>query len=98
MIFHKIKIIIIFQDIEWSWDGNLLWILQARPITTNALPENNDSIINNKNIFSNKNSKEVMGHVLSTMTWSAFSLIINNALNFRYKSKGIYYSEVIIAK
>jgi len=29
------------QDIEWAWDGNKLWLTQARPITTTAKKQPN---------------------------------------------------------
>jgi len=80
-------------DIEWTWDGTTLWILQARPITKTGeiSPRNSDG---RTDLYSNKNSKEVMGHAVTMMTWSAFNTIINKALKRRYKQKGIKYSKV----
>ncbi|WP_066381680.1 glycerol-3-phosphate acyltransferase [Anabaena sp. CA = ATCC 33047] len=46
------------QDIEWSYDGQTLWILQARPITT-LLP-----------IWTRKIAAEVIPGVVHPLTWS----------------------------
>ncbi len=46
------------QDIEWSYDGNQLWVLQARPITT-LLP-----------IWTRKIAAEVIPGYIHPLTWS----------------------------
>ncbi|MBW4643349.1 MAG: glycerol-3-phosphate acyltransferase [Goleter apudmare HA4340-LM2] len=46
------------QDIEWSYDGQNLWLLQARPITT-LLP-----------IWTRKIAAEVIPGVIHPLTWS----------------------------
>ncbi|WP_414579150.1 glycerol-3-phosphate acyltransferase [Anabaena sp. CCY 9402-a] len=46
------------QDIEWSYDGQSLWLLQARPITT-LLP-----------IWTRKIAAEVIPGVVHPLTWS----------------------------
>ncbi|RZM79188.1 glycerol-3-phosphate acyltransferase [Leptolyngbya iicbica] len=46
------------QDIEWSFDGEMLWLLQARPITT--LPP----------IWTRKIAAEVIPGVIRPLTWS----------------------------
>lgn len=46
------------QDIEWSYDGQTLWILQARPIST-LLP-----------IWTRKIASEVIPGVVHPLTWS----------------------------
>ncbi|MEM1310373.1 MAG: glycerol-3-phosphate acyltransferase, partial [Cyanobacteria bacterium P01_H01_bin.153] len=46
------------QDIEWSYDGERLWLLQARPITT-LLP-----------IWTRKIAAEVIPGVIRPLTWS----------------------------
>lgn len=46
------------QDIEWSYDGRTLWLLQARPITT-LLP-----------IWTRKIAAEVIPGVIHPLTWS----------------------------
>ncbi|MEO0408724.1 MAG: glycerol-3-phosphate acyltransferase, partial [Cyanobacteria bacterium P01_A01_bin.135] len=46
------------QDIEWSYDGQRLWLLQARPITT-LLP-----------IWTRRIAAEVIPGVIRPLTWS----------------------------
>jgi pyruvate,water dikinase len=46
------------QDIEWSYDGKSLWLLQARPVTT-LLP-----------IWTRKIAAEVIPGVIRPLTWS----------------------------
>lgn len=46
------------QDIEWTYDGEQLWLLQARPITT-LLP-----------IWTRKIASEVLPGVIHPLTWS----------------------------
>lgn len=46
------------QDIEWSFDGETLWLLQARPITT-LLP-----------LWTRKIAAEVIPGVIRPLTWS----------------------------
>jgi pyruvate,water dikinase len=46
------------QDIEWSYDGQTLWLLQSRPITT-LLP-----------IWTRKIAAEVIPGVVHPLTWS----------------------------
>ena len=46
------------QDIEWSYDGQNLWVLQARPITT-LLP-----------LWTRKIAAEVIPGVIHPLTWS----------------------------
>ncbi|MBE9128915.1 pyruvate phosphate dikinase PEP/pyruvate-binding protein, partial [Coleofasciculus sp. LEGE 07081] len=46
------------QDIEWSYDGQQLWLLQARPITT-LLP-----------IWTRKIAAEVIPGLIRPLTWS----------------------------
>ncbi len=46
------------QDIEWSYDGQSLWVLQARPIST-MLP-----------IWTRKIAAEVIPGVICPLTWS----------------------------
>ncbi|MEH1872870.1 glycerol-3-phosphate acyltransferase [Nostoc sp.] len=46
------------QDVEWSYDGQTLWVLQSRPITT-LLP-----------IWTRKIAAEVIPGVIHPLTWS----------------------------
>ncbi|MEH2251958.1 glycerol-3-phosphate acyltransferase [Nostoc sp.] len=67
------------QDIEWSYDGQTLWVLQSRPITT-LLP-----------MWTRKIAAEVIPGVIHPLTWSInrpltcgvwgelFTLVLNDA-------------------
>lgn len=46
------------QDIEWAWDGDQIWLLQARPITTLAP------------VWTRKIASEVMPGLVRPLTWS----------------------------
>lgn len=46
------------QDIEWTYDGHMLWLLQARPVTT-LLP-----------IWTRKIAAEVIPGLIRPLTWS----------------------------
>ncbi|MCM1983283.1 glycerol-3-phosphate acyltransferase [Lyngbya confervoides] len=46
------------QDVEWTYDGQTLWVLQARPITT-LLP-----------IWTRKIAAEVIPGIIPPLTWS----------------------------
>ncbi len=70
-------------DVEWCVDetDGSFWILQARPITAihhlvaNSLPEGC--------LFANDHTKEVMGGVLTPLTFSAFRIVIDSAMRAR---------------
>ncbi|MTJ06421.1 glycerol-3-phosphate acyltransferase [Anabaena sp. UHCC 0204] len=82
------------QDIEWSYDGQNLWVLQARPITT-LLP-----------LWTRKIAAEVIPGVIHPLTWSVnspltcgvwgeiFSIVLGdraNGLDFA-KTATLHYS------
>ncbi|PZM81607.1 MAG: phosphoenolpyruvate synthase [Candidatus Melainabacteria bacterium] len=56
------------QDIEWAHDGNQLFILQARPITT--LPEQQMQLEGNLRIWDNSNISESYQGVTTPLTFS----------------------------
>jgi pyruvate,water dikinase len=75
------------QDIEWSYDGRTLWLLQSRPITT-LLP-----------IWTRKIAAEVIPGLIRPLTWSInqpltcgvwgeiFTLVLGN------RAQGLNFSE-----
>ncbi|NCJ05227.1 pyruvate phosphate dikinase PEP/pyruvate-binding protein [Synechococcales cyanobacterium C] len=82
------------QDVEWTYDGHTLWLLQARPITT-LQP-----------IWTRKIAAEVIPGVIHPLTWSVnqpltcgawgdlFTLVLANraqGLNFR-ETATLHYS------
>jgi len=61
-------------DVEWAWDGERVWLLQARPVTAlhvasapseHAAPAERDTTI-----WSNVNTGEILPDVATPMTWS----------------------------
>lgn len=80
--YHRIP-----QDIEWSYDGQTLWVLQSRPITS-LLP-----------IWTRKIAAEVIPGVIHPLTWSInqpltcgvwgeiFTLVLDN------RTRGLDFTE-----
>ena len=62
-----------FQDIEWAYEGNKLYLLQSRPITT--LANNKDGKIN---VFDNSNIVESYGGVTTPLTFSFIRMVYEN--------------------
>lgn len=62
-----------FQDIEWAYEENKLYLLQSRPITT--LKTNKDGKIN---IFDNSNIVESYGGVTTPLTFSFIRMVYEN--------------------
>ena len=57
-----------FQDIEWAIEGNKLYLLQSRPITTLKNIENRDA--SNINVWDNSNIAESYGGVTTPLTYT----------------------------
>ena len=57
-------------DVEWAYDGEQVWLLQARPVTTvgpaRTAPAPGEPLI----IWSNVNTGEILPDVATPMTWS----------------------------
>jgi phosphohistidine swiveling domain-containing protein len=77
------------QDIEWSYDGQTLWVLQARPITT-LLP-----------IWTRKIAAQVFPGVLYPLNWSINRPLVSAvwggifALAMGERSVGLDFNEAI---
>lgn len=61
-------------DVEWCWDGEIFWILQARPITSLNFGNLGTDIV-----WSSTNLKEILPHIPTPSTWSALSYAMNYA-------------------
>lgn len=75
------------QDVEWAYDGERLWVLQARPVTsmpragwpqTAALPRH----------WSTANLKDNLPGVPCELSWSSLSDIVREALYAAQKAVG----------
>ncbi len=60
-------------DVEWCWDGQQFWVLQARPITT--LPATGRSTI-----WSGTNLHEILPDIPTPATWSVLASSLDTAL------------------
>ena len=56
-------------DVEWSFDGEQLWWLQARPLTG----------LDRLTVHSRRIAKEVMPGIISPLTWSVNVPVVNGA-------------------
>jgi phosphohistidine swiveling domain-containing protein len=78
------------QDIEWSYDGQTLWVLQARPITT-LLP-----------IWTRKIAAQAIPGVLRPLTWSINRPLVSGvwggifAVAMGERSIGLDFNEAMI--
>jgi pyruvate,water dikinase len=67
------------QDVEWVYDGELFWLLQARPVThvpRVILP----AVEKIPTIWSNANLKDVMPNVLTPFSWSLLQPLVSTIL------------------
>ncbi len=62
-----------FQDIEWAYENNELYLLQSRPITT--LGRNKEGKIN---VFDNSNIVESYGGITTPLTFSFIRMVYEN--------------------
>lgn len=67
------------QDVEWAHDGERFWILQARPVT--KLPRFTFEAARSLPVYwSSANLKDVAPGVISTLSWSILSQVIDTVL------------------
>jgi phosphohistidine swiveling domain-containing protein len=62
-------------DVEWAFDGERVWLLQARPVTTVGVPKAAKARVpaasaETSTIWSNVNTGEILPDVATPMTWS----------------------------
>ena len=62
-----------FQDIEWAYEGQKLYLLQSRPITT--LKGNREGKLN---VFDNSNIVESYGGITTPLTFSFIRMVYEN--------------------
>ena len=55
-------------DLEWSWDGKLLYLLQVRPMTGTDV-----------SVYSNRLAKEYLPGIVSPLVWSVNVPLVNGA-------------------
>ncbi len=55
-------------DVEWSWDGKQLFLLQLRPMTMTSVP-----------VYSNRIAKEFLPGIIPPLVWSVNVPVVNGA-------------------
>lgn len=80
---------IVHQDMEWAFDGNRFFVLQARPVT-NLREPNFPEIAGQPVIWSNANLKDVMPQVSSTITWNLLSCMLPRMMSASLQATGYH--------
>lgn len=76
-----------FYDIEWVWDGERFWLVQARPVT--AMARNTyPGLAGQPTIWSNGNTRDVVPQPLSAMDWCGSRRVVNQILECGYRHAG----------
>ena len=80
---------IVHQDMEWAFDGNRFFVLQARPVT-NLREPTFPEIAGQPVIWSNANLKDVMPQVSSTITWNLLSCMLPRMMSASLQATGYH--------
>ncbi|WP_280381511.1 PEP/pyruvate-binding domain-containing protein [Nocardia wallacei] len=79
------------QDVEWAWDGERLWIVQARPITVTATaPDPLDTPVGllAHREFTTTGIAEMLPGVLGPLRWDICSYAVEEALRGMFGALG----------
>lgn len=74
-------------DIEWVWDGQRFWIVQARPITT-AARQTYAALQTQPTFWTRGNTREVFPAPLSPIDWTLYGHAANRMLMLAYSLAG----------
>ncbi|CAJ0807277.1 Prodigiosin synthesizing transferase PigC [Ralstonia psammae] len=74
-------------DIEWVWDGQRFWIVQARPITTPAR-HTYTALQNQPTFWTRGNTREMFPTPLSPIDWTLYGHAANRMLTLAYALAG----------
>lgn len=74
-------------DIEWVWDGQRFWIVQARPITTRSR-HTYTALQHQPTYWTRGNTREVFPVPLSPIDWALFGHAANRMLTLAYALAG----------
>ncbi|WP_343547864.1 PEP/pyruvate-binding domain-containing protein [Ralstonia sp.] len=74
-------------DIEWVWDGQRFWIVQARPITT-AARSTYPALQTQPTFWTRGNTREMFPTPLSPIDWSLYGHAANRMLTLAYSLAG----------
>lgn len=74
-------------DIEWAWDGDRFWIVQARPITASAR-HTYPALQDQPDYWSRGNTREVLPQPMSAMEWDAGRVMVQRMLTRGFELSG----------
>lgn len=74
-------------DVEWVWDGERFWIVQARPITARGR-HTYPVLTNQPTHWSRGNTREVLPEPLSPLDWGLCRTMVNRMLSRGYELSG----------
>jgi rifampicin phosphotransferase len=74
-------------DLEWVWDGERFWIVQARPITARAR-HTYPQIAEQPVYWSRGNTAEILPEPLSPLDWGLSQSMVNGMLTRGYELSG----------
>lgn len=74
-------------DIEWAWDGDRFWILQARPVTAKAR-HTYPALRSQPSYWSRGNTREVLPHAMSALEWDTGRVMAQRMLTCGFELSG----------
>ncbi len=74
-------------DIEWAWDGQRFWILQARPVTASAR-HTYPALQSQPDYWSRGNTREVLPQPMSALEWDAGRVMAQRMLTSGFELSG----------
>lgn len=72
------------QDIEWAWSSEQCWIVQSRPITTEA----SSAAAHDTTVWTNANLKDVIPGLISPFGWSLMRDQLDTSIRTQYTQMG----------
>ncbi|KRC68270.1 pyruvate water dikinase [Achromobacter sp. Root83] len=74
-------------DIEWAWDGQQFWIVQARPVTASAR-HTYPALQTQPDYWSRGNTREVLPQAMSALEWDAGRVMAQRMLTRGFELSG----------
>ena len=74
-------------DVEWVWDGERFWIVQARPITARGR-YTYPALASQPDYWSRGNTREILPDPLSPLDWRLCRTMVNRMLTRGYELSG----------
>lgn len=74
-------------DIEWAWDGQQFWILQARPVTV-AARHTYPALRAQPSYWSRGNTREVLPQAMSALEWETGRVMAQRMLTSGFELSG----------